>query len=97
MKYSTAKWLSILLTGIGAVTITTYFTLDANDLVHPLFGLLVKPIMIITLFPGCVLMYGMLVSSRGNKKEKGKIPFSIFIRAFLILLAILVYRLINGG
>lgn len=95
MKYSTAKWLSILLTGIGAVTITTYFTLDAKDLVHPNFGLVVKPIMIITLFPACVLMYSLLVSTSGNKKEKVKIPLNIIIRSFLILLAILVYKWIK--
>ncbi|MCM3744379.1 hypothetical protein M3193_09510 [Sporosarcina luteola] len=93
MNYTTAKWLIGILATIAFVTIATVYVLDTNGGVPPLLVSLFKPIVLITLFPTALLIFGLMIA-RGKKEEK--ISTKSLGRSAVIIGAIFTFRWMTG-
>ena len=91
MEFSTARWLAIILIAIGAVSISTYFYLDAKDMMIPFLAVIIKPLMMVTLFPA---VYFLLASILASTKQQEKITKHNFQKAAVILVCLIAFRLI---
>ena len=89
MKYSTAKWIAVLL-GFGHCGISSYFFLDAKDMMIPVLAMFIKPFMMVTLIPLVLLLAAMLMVD--NEEEK-RITGKVLKRATVLLGAFLCYKL----
>lgn len=93
MKFSIAKWIALILGSTATVAISTYFYLDAKDMMIPALAIIIKPFMIITLSPLVLLLAARLMAY--NKEDK-RISGKIVIRAMVLLAALLSYKLFTG-
>ena len=93
MKYSTAKWIAVLLGIVAIVAISTYFFLDAKDMMIPVLAMFIKPFMMVTLIPLVLLLAAMLMVD--NKEEK-RITGKVLKRATVLLGALLCYKLLTS-
>ena len=74
MKFSTAKWIAVLLGSAAIVAISTYFFLDAKDMMIPVLAMFIKPFMMVTLIPLVLLLAAMLmVDNKEEKRITGKV------------------------
>lgn len=89
MKFSTARGLTIILAVVAAVSITTYFYLDEKDMMIPFLALIIKPLMMVTLFPAAFLLLASIMAS--SKKEE-QITRHNFLNAFVILICLFAFR-----
>lgn len=93
MKYSTAKWIAVLLGIVAIVAISSYFFLDAKDMMIPVLAMFIKPFMMVTLIPLVLLLAAMLMVD--NKEEK-RITGKVLKRATVLLGALLCYKLLTS-
>ena len=93
MKFSTAKWIAVLLGSVAIVAISTYFFLDAKDMMIPVLAMFIKPFMMVTLIPLVLLLAAMLMVD--NKEEK-RITGKVLKRATVLLGALLCYKLFTS-
>ena len=93
MKFSTAKWIAVLLGIVAIVAISTYFFLDAKDMMIPVLAMFIKPFMMVTLIPLVLLLAAMLMVD--NKEEK-RITGKVLKRATVLLGALLCYKLLTS-
>lgn len=89
MEFKTARWWSLLLSLVAIVSITTYFYLDSKDAVPALLTLIIKPLMMITLFPTVFLLLTSLLATR---KSEERIEKHHFQNAFVILVCLVAFR-----
>ncbi|MEZ7172677.1 hypothetical protein [Sporosarcina sp. OR05] len=89
MKFSTARGLAIILGVVATVSITTYFYLDEKDMMIPFLALIIKPLMMVTLFPTVFLL---LASILATSKNEEKITRHNFLNAFVILICLIAFR-----
>ncbi len=89
MKFSTAKWIAIILGSVATVAISTYFFLDAKDITIRALDIIIKPFMIITLTPLVVLLAAMLMT---NSQEEKRISFKTCKRVGILLAVLLFYK-----
>ena len=91
MKFSTAKWVTVILFAIGAVSISTYFYLDEIDMMIPLLVVIIKPLMMVTLFPAVFLLLANILAST---RKQERITKQNFQNAFVILACLIAYRVL---
>ncbi|MFJ5770972.1 hypothetical protein [Psychrobacillus sp. NPDC093180] len=101
MKYSTAKWLVISLGSASAIAIFTYFYLDEKDMMVPFLSATIKPFMMITMPPVIILLAAMLAANNEYDKNKNKdkekrISGKNLKRAFILIGALLSYKIFTG-
>ena len=93
MKFSTAKWIAVLLGSAAIMAISTYFFLDARDMMIPALAMVIKPFMMVTLIPLVLLLAAMLMVD--NKEDK-RITGNVLKRATVLLAAVLCYKLFTS-
>ena len=69
MKYSTANGWAFLFFAIGAVPISTYFYLDANDMMIPFSIVILKPVMVIAVFTAFFILLASIMASTRKQKR----------------------------
>lgn len=93
MKFSTAKRIAVLLGSAAIVAISTYFFLDAKDMMIPVLAMFIKPFMMVTVIPLVLLLATMLMVD--NKEEK-RITGIVLKRATVLLGVLLCYKLLTS-
>ncbi|MCG7336479.1 hypothetical protein MHZ95_14510 [Sporosarcina sp. ACRSM] len=96
MKFSTAKKIAILLGSAAILAISTYFFLDAKDMMIPALAIVIKPFMMVTLIPLVLLLAAMLMADNKEDKEEKRITGNVLKRAAVLLAAVLCYKLITS-
>lgn len=90
MKFSTARWIAAILGISATVAITTYFMLDAKDRMIPFLALIIKPFMMMTLFPLVILLLAMLIA---EQKKEEQVSGLVFKRSIVIVAALFCFKL----
>lgn len=91
MQYSTARWLTIILVTIGAIPITTYFYLDANDRMIPFLAVIVKPVGVTAFLTASFLMLASIIASRRQEERINRYHFQ---NALVITICLVTFRII---
>ena len=92
MKFSTARWLTIMFFTIAAIVIASYFYLDETDRMIPILPVIIRPVGVGTLLAACFILMASIIATR--KKEE-RITKQNFQGAFVILICLIAFRVIT--
>lgn len=92
MKFTTARWLTIMFFSIAAIVITSFFYLDAKDMMIPILPVIIKPVGVGTLL---FAVFIILASIMATRKKEERITKQNFQSAFIILICIITFRVIT--
>ena len=93
MKFSTARWLTLMFASIAAIVITSYFYLDAKDRKIPIFPVIIRPAAAGTLLAACFVLLASIMATR---KDEERITKQHFKSSFIILVCLIAFRVITN-
>lgn len=91
MKYSTARWLTLISAAISVILISTYFYLDSNNMMIPFLAIIIKPVMLILLFSCSTILLANIIASR---TESEKISRNHLLNAIVLVISLLTFKVL---